>query len=74
MTLAEKIFQHARELPEPLQTEVLDFIEHLESKMAKGEACKEDADWSLLSLSFAMQGMENEPSPYSPNDLKERFT
>lgn len=74
MTLAEKILQHVKVLPEPLQTEVLDFIEYLESKVNKDGATEEDAKWSYLSLSFATQGMEEEPSSYSISDIKERFT
>jgi len=31
-------------------------------------------EWSGLSLSSAMRGMENEDSPYSLSDLKESFS
>lgn len=74
MTLAEKILQHIKDLPQSLQAEVLDFVEYLESKIKKGKEDKEDVDWSTLSLSFAMRGLEDEQSPYSLDDLKERFT
>ncbi len=69
MTLAEKILQHIKDLPEQLQTEVLNFVVHLESKKTK-----ETEDWSDFSLSNAMRGMEAESSPYSIKDLKERFS
>jgi hypothetical protein len=75
MSLKEKILEHLQELPVPFQAEVLDFVEYLESKIKKGGEIKtEDTDWSELSLSFAMHGMENEYSSYSINDLKEHFT
>lgn len=71
MTLTEEIFQHIQALPESLKAEVLDFVEYLELKSKKNE---EEADWSTLSLSFAMRGMESEPTSYTIDDLKERFT
>ena len=75
MSLPEKILEHLEKLPAPVQAEVLDFVEYLETKIKKGGEIKaENIDWSELSLSFAMHGMENEYSPYSINDLKEHFT
>jgi hypothetical protein len=74
MLLSEKILKHIQELPEPFQAEVLDFVEYLESKIKKGKKIEgEETDWSELSLYFAMRDMEDEYSPYSLNDLKERF-
>jgi len=71
MSLPETILKHIQEMPESLQAEILDFVEYLESKIKKDY--KEEADWSELSLSSAMRGMEEEYSPYSLADLKERF-
>jgi len=73
MTLTEKILQHLQTLPETFQAEVLDFVEYLESKIEKSKEGEEEKEWSALSLSFAMQGMEDEYSPYSIDDIKERF-
>ncbi len=73
MSLAENIIKHIQNLPESFQAEVLDFVEYLESKINKGKKY-EETDWSELSLSFAMRGMEEEYSPYSLNDLKERYS
>ena len=73
MTLTEKILQHVKVLPESIQAEVLDFVEYLELKNKKGKDDDEGMDWSTLSLSFAMRGMEDELAPYSLDDLKERF-
>jgi len=70
MSLEEKIIQHVYELPEAEKSEVLDFIEYLKAKIKK----KESRDWAEFSLSSAMRGMEDEPSPYSLNDLKESFS
>jgi hypothetical protein len=73
MTLTEKILKHVKDLPEPFQAEVLDFIEYLESKAAQSKGDISETEWSELSLSFAMRGIEDESSPYSLDDLKERF-
>lgn len=70
MTLTEEIIQHVQTLPDPLKAEVLDFVEYLEIKSKKVE---EETDWSALSLSSAMRGMEKETSPYTVSDIKERF-
>ena len=75
MLLPEKIIKHIQEMPESFQAEILDFIEYLESKIKKGQNIdREETEWSELSLSFAMREMEDEYSPYSLSDLKERFT
>ena len=70
MNLADKIIKNVKELPEVKQIEVLDFIEYLRLK-TEGQ---ENIEWSTLSLSSAMRGMENEQSHYSLNDLKESFS
>jgi hypothetical protein len=70
MNLADKIIKNAKELPELKQIEVLDFIEYLRLKTER----QENIEWSTLSLSSAMRGMENEQSHYSLNDLKESFS
>ena len=64
MTVTEKVMQHVNTLPEDARSEVLDFVEYLESKSAK-------TNWSEFSLSHAMRGMESEASLYSLNDIKE---
>jgi hypothetical protein len=74
MTVAEKILQHLRSLPEAMQAEVLDFVERLEAKARKGDGTEEDSNWSVLSLSQAMRGMESEPSLYTTDDLREVFS
>jgi len=72
MTLTEKILEHVKYLPDSFQAEVLDFVKYLELKVEKTKK-DDEIDWSSLSLSFAMRGMDNEHSPYSLDDLKERF-
>ena len=74
MTLSEKIIQHIQNLPDTLQAEVLDFVEYLESKAEKGKEDIEEKEWSDISLSFAMRGIEDEHSPYALDDLKENFS
>jgi len=73
MSVTEKVIEHLRSLPEPMQAEVLDFVEHLERIARGSDRQREDAEWSDLSLTQAMRGMESEPSLYSSGDLKESF-
>jgi len=73
MTVAQKILQHVKKLPERLQAQVLDFVEFLESKSAGQELSSDEEVWLQFSLSQAMRGMESEDSPYSEDDLKEVF-
>lgn len=70
MTVSEKIIEHIRHLPEPIQVEVLDFVKYLENKAD----AEERSAWSSFSLSQAMRDMESEASSYSEQDLKEVFT
>jgi hypothetical protein len=67
MILEERIIEQLHKLPEDKKAEVLDFVEYLLSKT-------EEKDWSEISLSSAMRGMENEASLYSLADLKESFS
>ena len=56
-------------LPEPLQREVLDFVEYLASKHGR-----ENKDWSAFSLACALRGLEDEPWPeYGEKDIKEKW-
>ncbi len=68
MSLTQRIVRKLEKMPEAIQSEVLDFIDFIDSR--KGA----DSDWKDLSISSAMRGMENEPSPeYTARDLKEKF-
>ena len=69
MTVTEQIIEHVRGLPETIQTEILDFIEFLETKTEKSG--REKSEWFDFSLSQAMRDMESESSPYSLTDVKE---
>ena len=62
MLLSEEIQKILDQLPASLQVEVLDFAEFLATKSER-EAQQERRDWSKLSLSSAMRGMEDEESP-----------
>lgn len=80
MIVADKIYQQVGVLPEPLQAEVLDFVEFLLQKVRASEQTSDavaDIDnlaWSKVSLEMAMRGMENEDEPlYSLQDLTETF-
>lgn len=76
MIVADKIQQRVRKLPAPLQAQVLDFVDFLLSR-TKTETQDEESDiaWRDLSLSMALQGMEDEPMPeYTIADLKVVFS
>ena len=73
MTVSDRIYQEVKKLPEPLQAEVLDFVQHLTSKAER--ATESESSLRNLSLSLAMRGMEEEDTPdYSVEDLKEVFS
>jgi len=74
MDISEEISEHVEKLPEAFQAKVLDFVEYLESKISRDNKRGVEDDWSQLSLSFAMRGMEDECSTYSIDDVKEKLT
>jgi len=75
MVLSERIQQHVQKLPTSFQAEVLDFVEYLLAKAEREVVRQEGRDWSNLSLSFAMRGMEEEDTPtYTTSDLKVVFS
>ena len=71
ITTAEAILQHLRDLPETQQAEVLEFVTFLEARTAGKDRPEGDLAWSQLSLAAAMRGTEDEPSPYTLDDLKD---
>jgi hypothetical protein len=71
MDIVERILEQVKSMPELDQAEVLDFVEYLKSKKGRKQ---EDSEWSRFSLDFAMRGIEEEPSPYGIEDIKERFS
>ncbi len=71
MTTSEAILARLKALPDPVQKEVLDFVEFLESRQAGRDVS--DEEWNRFSLASAMRGMEEEESPYTRDDLKESF-
>ena len=75
MIAVERVQQYVQRLPQPLQTEVLDFIEFLLSKVERETNLQDEIDWSALSLAFAMRGMQDEDSAtYTTADLKVIFS
>ena len=71
MTTSEAIVERLKLLPDPVQKEVLDFVEFLESKQAGSDVS--DTEWNRFSLASAMRGMEDENTPYTLHDLKVSF-
>jgi hypothetical protein len=73
MTFSERIVERVQRLPEPLQAEVLDFVELLIAKTSGDFREQENQHWMRFSLESALRDMESEPDLYSDKDLKERF-
>ena len=79
MAMIDKIHRRVRILPEPLQAEVLDFVEFLLSRVSPDKVQDEiqdldDTEWANFSLTTAMRGIEDEEGPeYTLSDLKEQF-
>jgi len=70
MALVEKIQQYVQRLPSPFQAEVLDFVEYLLTKAER----RDERDWSDLSLTLALRGMEDEDTPlYTLSDVRVIF-
>lgn len=74
MAVSDRIQLYVQRLPERMQSEVLTFVEYLLSKSEQEAAQQDEQDWSGMSLTLAMQGMEHEDTPqYSEADLKETY-
>lgn len=74
MRVSERIYEEVKKLPEPLQAEVLDFVQYLASRMERECTPENELTSASLSLLLAMRGMEDEDTPsYSTNDLREAF-
>jgi len=71
MTVTERIVEHLRDLPPSVQQRVLHFVELLEARINGDGKANELAEWSEMSLSNAMRGMEEEEEPYSLDDIRE---
>jgi hypothetical protein len=68
------IQEYVRRLPEPLQDEVLDFVEFLLHKAERENGGTESQEWTRFSLATALRDMEDKESPYSLSDLQESLT
>ena len=74
MTIDEMIQESVQKLPADKKAEVLDFVGYLLTKTEQDNVRLDDVNWSRLSLTAAMRGMEDETEPeYSREDLKEIF-
>ena len=71
MDIVEKIIEELRSIPESAQAEVLDFVEFLRSKKGSKE---EGPEWRRFALESAIRGIEEEPTPYGIEDIKETFS
>ena len=79
MGYAELIYQRLQTLSLEKQAEVYDFVEFIAARVhateaaAKRHALWTDQEFSRLSLTHAMRGLENDPVDYQLTDLKERW-
>ncbi|MBF0126734.1 MAG: DUF2281 domain-containing protein [Magnetococcales bacterium] len=79
MSYAELI-KKMETLPWEKQSEVFDFVEFLVTQWGKSRELPSpphvvwnDAEFSALSMSQALRGMEDDPTVYSLEDLRERW-
>ena len=74
-----QFFEKVQALPPAQQAAVFDFIEFLASRSTTSQDQETaggdwtNADFSTMAMSQAMRGMEEEPSLYTLDDLKERW-
>lgn len=69
MTLNEKILRYTQKLPPSFQEELLDYLQYLTIKAEQ----QEKKEWSTLSLTSAMRGIDEEEAVYSVADIKVVF-
>ncbi|MBE0434899.1 MAG: DUF2281 domain-containing protein [Methylomicrobium sp.] len=71
------LIEKLQNLPEDKQVEVFDFVEFLTDRFSR-PAALQFSDWrekefTNLSMTQAMRGMEDEPQLYTEADLTERW-
>jgi hypothetical protein len=67
MAVLEQIQEKVKQLHEPTQHEVLNFVDYLLHRSRQ-----EDVLWSKLSLRWALHGLEDDDEPeYTLQDVKE---
>ncbi|MHB1354377.1 MAG: DUF2281 domain-containing protein [Anaerolineae bacterium] len=69
MTLNEKILRYTQKLPPSFQEELLDYLQYLTMKAEQ----QEKQEWSLMSLTSAMRGINEEEPAYGVADIKVVF-
>lgn len=78
MSYAELI-EKLRVLPRDKQASVFDFVDFLAARFAAGADASfsheqwTDVEFSEMSMSHALRGIEDDPVSYSQDDLKERW-
>jgi hypothetical protein len=72
VAIADSVQEYVQRLPPALQAQVLDFAKYLLYRVECESASDQD-DWSVLSVSMAMRGLEEEDSPYTEDDIKEPY-
>jgi hypothetical protein len=73
MNTVEKIIEHLKTMPDSERNEVLDFVEYLKTSARRRKQSEADSLWGQFSLESAMRGIEEEPSPYGMEDMREKF-
>ena len=74
MSVATRIFNRVRYLPEHLQAEILEFVEFVAGKSRECQSNSTDLDWQEFALSEALRETDDESGPeYLESDIKYRF-
>ena len=73
MALTDKIQEYLDKLSEPIQAEVLHYVEYLFERVSH-QSIAEDRAWYNFSLTQMFRDAEDEEELYTLNDLKVRFS
>jgi hypothetical protein len=73
MVLTDKIQEYLNKLSEPIQAEVLHYVEYLFEKTSR-QSVAEDEVWYNFSLSQALSDIKDEEELYTFKDLKVHFS
>jgi len=73
MSVTDQIIYRLNQLSEIEQSEVLDFVDYLQTRGRRRKEKQDITQWTEFSLDSAMQGLEDDPVEYSIEDLQETF-
>lgn len=73
MSVTEQIIQRLNQLSETEQSEVLGFVDYLQTRGRERKQKQDTKQWTEFSLDSAMRGLEEDPVEYSIENIQETF-